>query len=112
MSCSAAVLCCLSTNGGLGDVDPFFDPNLNGGVSVAVAQPDGRILIGGSFTEVNGTNRPGFARLHPDGTLDTSSIQQNGRAGSRAAWHFVQTAASLLESLSDACSSSARMVPS
>ena len=35
-------------------------------------QPDGKILIGGLFTEVNGVTRGGLARLNPDGSLDTS----------------------------------------
>ena len=39
--------------------------------SVAV-QPDGKVLIGGDFTTVNGTNRNGIARLNADGSLDSS----------------------------------------
>jgi len=35
-------------------------------------QPDGKLLIGGRFTSVNGVPRFGFARLNADGTLDTS----------------------------------------
>lgn len=35
-------------------------------------QPDGKILVGGHFTVVNGTNRAGVARLHANGTLDTT----------------------------------------
>jgi uncharacterized delta-60 repeat protein len=34
--------------------------------------PDGRILIGGAFSSVNGTNRVGIARLQANGTLDPS----------------------------------------
>ena len=34
--------------------------------------PDGKILISGSFTNVNGIARQGLARLNGDGTLDTS----------------------------------------
>lgn len=33
--------------------------------------PDGRILIGGAFTEVGGQPRARIARLNPDGSLDT-----------------------------------------
>ena len=33
---------------------------------------DGKILISGAFGKVNGRNRPGVARLLPDGTLDNS----------------------------------------
>ena len=31
-----------------------------------------RVLIGGAFSELNGTRRMGVARLNPDGTVDTS----------------------------------------
>ncbi len=33
---------------------------------------DGRLVIFGNFTQVNGTARPGLARLNADGSLDTS----------------------------------------
>src|SRR5688572_23425140 len=54
-----------------------FDPNANGEIRVVVAQPDGKILIGGSFTTLspNGgaaVTRNRIARLNPDGTLDTA----------------------------------------
>jgi uncharacterized delta-60 repeat protein/uncharacterized repeat protein (TIGR01451 family) len=35
-------------------------------------QPDGRVLVGGQFTSVNGVARRGIARLNTDGSLDTS----------------------------------------
>ncbi|MBA2735927.1 MAG: hypothetical protein H0U50_03960, partial [Pyrinomonadaceae bacterium] len=57
-----------------GEVDPFFNAsvynNEGTGVSVLAAQPDGKVIIGGSFTVVNGSSRQGLARLNPDGTLD------------------------------------------
>ncbi len=34
-------------------------------------QPDGKILLGGSFTQVNGTSRSYLARVNSDGSLDT-----------------------------------------
>ncbi|HEV7643322.1 MAG TPA: FG-GAP-like repeat-containing protein [Pyrinomonadaceae bacterium] len=34
-------------------------------------QPDGKLLVGGSITAVNGIPRAGFARLNADGSLDT-----------------------------------------
>ena len=54
----------------------WFDPNPNGGISVVVVQPDGKILLGGAFTTLapNGgaaVTRNRIARLNPDGTLDT-----------------------------------------
>lgn len=38
----------------------------------AVRQPDGKILLGGTFSSVNGTPRANIARVNADGTLDTS----------------------------------------
>src|SRR6266699_2723910 len=54
-----------------------FDPDANGTILVVVVQPDGKILIGGSFTSLapNGgmsVTRNRIARLNPDGTLDTA----------------------------------------
>jgi uncharacterized delta-60 repeat protein len=40
------------------------------GVSSVVLQPDGKVLIGGNFTTVHGTNRNRIARLNANGTLD------------------------------------------
>src|SRR5436190_21336321 len=54
-----------------------LDPNANEIVDVAIVQPDGKILLGGSFTTLspNGgvtVTRNGIARLNPNGTLDTA----------------------------------------
>jgi uncharacterized delta-60 repeat protein len=54
-----------------------FDPNVNGTVDIVVAQPDGKILIGGTFTALapNGgpsVTRNGIARLNRDGSLDAA----------------------------------------
>src|SRR6185369_9835068 len=35
-----------------------------------IAQPDNKILVGGSFTAIAGSSFNGIARLLPDGTLD------------------------------------------
>ena len=54
-----------------GDLDTAFDPNVIGTVVyAAVVQPDGKIVIGGDFTSLDGTNRNCFARLNADGSLD------------------------------------------
>jgi uncharacterized delta-60 repeat protein len=37
-------------------------------------QPDGKIIIGGEFTEYSGVTRNFLARLHPDGSLDQSFL--------------------------------------
>ncbi|HEX6124238.1 MAG TPA: FG-GAP-like repeat-containing protein [Pyrinomonadaceae bacterium] len=52
--------------------DSLFTPAINGKVDMLQLQSDGKILIAGRFTVVNGTARKFMARLNPDGTLDTS----------------------------------------
>lgn len=57
-----------------GTVDSSFTLGTvaTGGVIKALAvQPDGKILIGGSFTSYAGTSRNRLARLNANGTLDT-----------------------------------------
>jgi uncharacterized delta-60 repeat protein len=41
-------------------------------VDKVIVQPDGKILVAGTFPSVNGTNRGGIARLNSDGTLDNT----------------------------------------
>jgi uncharacterized delta-60 repeat protein len=79
-----------------GALDLSFDAQLSefGAVYVIVAQPDGQLLIGGSFESVGGVPRANVARLNPDGTLDSTfrpgtavdigsvsaiTVDQNGR---------------------------------
>lgn len=49
-----------------------FDPAVNGTVRAIVVQPDRRIIIGGDFTTVGGSNCTRLARLHADGTVDAT----------------------------------------
>jgi uncharacterized delta-60 repeat protein/uncharacterized repeat protein (TIGR01451 family) len=61
----------LSANG---SIDNSFNPAaaFNGGaVRAIVVQPDGKIVLGGSFTTANGVARNALARLNGDGSLDT-----------------------------------------
>ncbi|RPI21156.1 MAG: hypothetical protein EHM61_25440 [Acidobacteria bacterium] len=44
------------------------------GVSAIAVQPDGYIVIGGSFTTTGGAPRNRVARLKPDGSLDSSFV--------------------------------------
>lgn len=60
-----------------GSLDPAFNvtfeaPGLpyNSTVHALTLQPDGRILLSGTFLRVNGVSRGKIARLTPDGTLD------------------------------------------
>lgn len=56
-----------------GRLDLGFNPILSdeSRVRALAVQPDGNILVGGSFSSVNGLPRNGIARLNPDGTIDT-----------------------------------------
>lgn len=57
----------------IGAIDASFAPagsGVSGQVNTVVVQPDGKVLIGGSFTSYNGTTRNRIARLNVDGTLD------------------------------------------
>jgi uncharacterized delta-60 repeat protein len=58
-----------------GSTDTTFQSGLagaNNGIQSTILQPDGKILIGGFFTTVNGAARNRVARLNSDGTLDTT----------------------------------------
>ena len=57
-----------------GALDLRFDPGTgaNGMVKCAYVLPDQKILICGKFTSYNGTPVGRMARLHPNGTLDTT----------------------------------------
>ena len=56
--------------------DPTFMASPNSGANdtiMALAlQPDGKVIIGGSFTSFNGVNRYHVARLNTDGSVDTT----------------------------------------
>jgi len=62
-----------------GSVDNGFHPGkgLGSPVSSLVLQPDGKVLIGGLFTFLNGTNQYGSARLNADGSLDGTFISSS-----------------------------------
>jgi len=65
-----------------GSNDHTFMNGLSGAsdtILEAVVLPDGRILIGGVFSSVNGVARGSIARLNADGSLDPTF--QNGMAG-------------------------------
>lgn len=57
-----------------GSLDTSFDPGAgaNDRIQALEMQSDGKLLIGGTFTQVSGQPRPGLARLNSDGSLDTS----------------------------------------
>ncbi len=55
-----------------GTLDPAFTPRtgVNGAVFAVARQPDGRIVIGGSFDTVDLRPRKNIARLNANGTID------------------------------------------
>jgi uncharacterized delta-60 repeat protein len=66
----------ISIYGAAGDVDASFNASAfgvnSGTISVIKKQPDGKFLIGGTFTEINGQITAAVARLNSDGTVDTT----------------------------------------
>jgi len=73
---------------GPGALDPSFSPALNGSIYAMAAQADGRMLIAGAFTTVNGISRSRIARLFPDGSLDTSYLT-NANGASSTIWSML-----------------------
>jgi uncharacterized delta-60 repeat protein len=84
-----------------GALDTSFVPNpgIAGGptsmsgtlavVNAIALQPDGKVLIGGTFTNVNGQPRQDIARLNSDGTLDTSFVPSPGVSGGIDGFRFL-----------------------
>jgi uncharacterized delta-60 repeat protein len=59
-----------------GSLDNAFysGTGLDGVLYSILPQLDGTLYLGGSFTTYNGTHRLGFARIYPNGTLDTTFL--------------------------------------
>nr|HMS41739.1 hypothetical protein [Pyrinomonadaceae bacterium] len=61
---------------GAGELDSTFTASAyggtNGNIFVIRQQSDGKILVGGQFTEINGFAATGIGRLNADGSVDTS----------------------------------------
>lgn len=55
-----------------GSNDDTFNPGTgaNNQIGITTIQPDGKIMIGGAFTDFNGTPRKYIARLNSNGSLD------------------------------------------
>lgn len=65
-----------------GSLDPSFDAGYIGGGSfqVVAAQPDGKLIVGGNFTSINGYSRIGIARLLTNGIVDSTFVLSSGIA--------------------------------
>ena len=70
----------LHTNG---TVDVTFNPGngADGAVNAVTLQPDGKVLVGGEFTSINGVARAHIARLNSNGTLDATFNPGSGADG-------------------------------
>ena len=57
-----------------GSLDASFNPGygVDGTVSALAVQADGKVIVAGQFSHVNGQTRGNLARLNPDGSLDPS----------------------------------------
>ena len=66
-----------------GTTDTTFNPGQgpDGTISALCVQPDGRVIIGGEFTHVNGVSLNHIARLNADGSLDTTFAPGTGFDG-------------------------------
>src|SRR6185312_15329835 len=69
-----------------GTLDTNFNATLgtgpNGSIRALVMQLDNKILIGGSFTNFNGTVANRIVRLNADGSLDTNFLAAIGSGAS------------------------------
>lgn len=52
----------------------FGNTTTFGSLNSLVVQPDGKILVGGRFSDYGGTPRPDLARLNTDGSLDAGFV--------------------------------------
>ena len=66
-----------------GSLDTTFTTGFgfNGGVSTLALDANGRILVGGSFSQFNTTNCQNIVRLLPSGGLDTTFLPSSGVSG-------------------------------
>lgn len=78
-----------------GTLDSTFNAGAgpNAAVYAVVLLPDGRMIIGGAFTSINGTTARMVARLHADGSLDSSftPLSFGGGSGWRVECLALQT---------------------
>ncbi len=75
-----------------GTLDTSFDPGLgaNAVIYTSAIQNDGKIIIGGNFTNYDGTGRFRIARLNSDGSLDTSFDPGSGAGSSHIRTMVIQ----------------------
>ncbi|MGY3091033.1 putative delta-60 repeat protein [Hymenobacter sp. UYAg731] len=81
----------LNANGSLDTTFGLGTAGVTGTVNVVVQQPDGKLLVGGSFTQLNGQPSPSLVRLLPTGTLDASFAPGTGPTSATGANSSVQS---------------------
>jgi uncharacterized delta-60 repeat protein len=59
----------------------FSATSINSTVNTLLLQSDGKIMIGGDFTTVDGVSRSRIARINSNGTLDTTFVVGTGFGG-------------------------------
>ncbi|RED24742.1 putative delta-60 repeat protein [Flavobacterium cutihirudinis] len=74
---SANRIICLGADGQV-DTNFLAGSGFNDDVSVAIIQPDGKILLGGKFTSYNGTLANRIIRINNDGSVDTTFFAGSG----------------------------------
>jgi uncharacterized delta-60 repeat protein len=60
------------------DTSFVYGTGFTGSVSVMAIQSNGKIVVGGNFTNYNGTNVPKIIKLNTDGSNDTSFVSGTG----------------------------------
>jgi uncharacterized delta-60 repeat protein len=73
-----SLFCCSLT---LLAADPVSPRNANGSITKAIPQPDGKVIVVGSFSYIGPVERAGIARLKADGTLDPTFDPGSGANG-------------------------------
>jgi uncharacterized delta-60 repeat protein len=67
----------LNTDGSI-DTSFIIGIGFNNFVNTITLQPDGKIIVGGSFTSYSGVSRNNIIRLNTDGSVDTSFVIGDG----------------------------------
>ena len=87
----------INTNGSVDAFNPIFNsPSII--IASLLSQSDGKILVSGTFSQVNGTNRNGTARFNVDGAFD-SGFADNVFSGSVPVYFAVQPDGKILNVL-------------
>jgi uncharacterized delta-60 repeat protein len=75
-----------------GAFDQSFNPGtgFNGPIGAVAIQADNKILVGGAFTQYNGTAVRNIARLNPNGSLD-NTFNPGGDSANGGAYDFVES---------------------